>query len=107
MQGGEIHVVVPAAHMSLFDEKLTLGRTYTISNFKVHANVLSFKPSSHKFMLKFTGGTSVGDENEHEILAKPIVCWLPNSTLTIFGLLDQKTGINQAKLKNVSTYEIT
>ena len=36
----------------------------------------------------------------------PRHCWLPNLTLTVFGLLDQKTGMNQVK-RNVSTYGIT
>ena len=49
-------------------------------------------------------GYFFGRRNRHSWGA---ICWLLNSTLTIFGLLDQKTRINQAKLKNVSTCEIT
>ncbi|CAI8593934.1 unnamed protein product [Vicia faba] len=71
--GGDIHVIIPVAHISVFDEKLLFDHTYTIANFKVQPNVSTFRPSVHKFMLKFTGGTSVGDDNKHEIHAKPLV----------------------------------
>ncbi|XP_058772164.1 uncharacterized protein LOC131646003 [Vicia villosa] len=71
--GGDIHFVVPITHMSLFDEKLALDYTYTLSNFKVQPNVLDFKPSSHKFMLKFTGGKSVRHDSKHEIPSKSLV----------------------------------
>lgn len=72
-QGGDIHVVVPATHVFVFDNKLALDHTYTVSNFKVHPNLLAFKPSSHKFWVKFTGGTSIGDDNKNEIPPKPLV----------------------------------
>ncbi|CAI8610402.1 unnamed protein product [Vicia faba] len=70
---GDIHVVVPASHVSLFDEKLTLDHIYTVSNFKVQTNVLTFRPSSHKFLITFTGGTSAGDDNKNKIPSKPLV----------------------------------
>ncbi|XP_058787425.1 uncharacterized protein LOC131661804 [Vicia villosa] len=49
--GGDIHVVVPAAHVSLFDDKSALDHTYFVSNFKVPPNLLAFRPSSHKFLV--------------------------------------------------------
>ena len=58
--------------MVAFYNKLTLDHTYTVSNFKVQPNVLSFKPSAHKYMVKFTGGTSVADDDKHDISAKPL-----------------------------------
>ncbi|XP_058725833.1 uncharacterized protein LOC131597139 [Vicia villosa] len=48
--GDDIHVVVPAPHVSVFTEKCLLGHTYTISNFKVVPYVLAFKASGHKYM---------------------------------------------------------
>ncbi|XP_058732928.1 uncharacterized protein LOC131604510 [Vicia villosa] len=71
--GGDIHVVVPAPHVSLFSEKIVLDHSYTVSNFKVQANVAVFRPSSHKFMLKFTAGTTVTDDNNADIPPKPLV----------------------------------
>ncbi|XP_058741148.1 uncharacterized protein LOC131613501 [Vicia villosa] len=71
--GDDIHVVVPAPHVSVFSEKCLLGHTYTVSNFKVVPNVLAFKASGHKYMLKFTAGTSVVDDDKHEIPPKQIV----------------------------------
>ncbi|XP_058733985.1 uncharacterized protein LOC131605671 [Vicia villosa] len=73
VSGGDIHVVVPAPHVSLFSEKMVLDHSYTVSNFKVQANVAAFRPSSHKFMLKFTAGTTVTDDNNAEIPPKPLV----------------------------------
>ncbi|XP_058770393.1 uncharacterized protein LOC131644024 [Vicia villosa] len=73
VSGGDIHVVVPAPHVSLFSEKMVLDHSYTVSNFKVQANVAAFRPSSHKFMLKFTAGTTVMDDNNAEIPPKPLV----------------------------------
>ncbi|XP_058756262.1 uncharacterized protein LOC131629498 [Vicia villosa] len=48
--GDDIHVVVPAPHVSVFTEKCLLGHTYTVSNFKVVPYVLAFKASEHKYM---------------------------------------------------------
>ncbi|XP_058733682.1 uncharacterized protein LOC131605326 [Vicia villosa] len=73
VRGGDIHVVVPAPHVSLFSEKMVLDHSYTVSNFKVQANVAAFRPSSHKFMLKFTAGTTVTEDNNAEIPPKPLV----------------------------------
>ncbi|XP_058783028.1 uncharacterized protein LOC131657676 [Vicia villosa] len=52
---------------------MVLDHSYTVSNFKVQANVAAFRPSSHKFMLKFTAGTTVTDDNNAEIPPKPLV----------------------------------
>ncbi|XP_058784467.1 uncharacterized protein LOC131659272 [Vicia villosa] len=70
--GCDIHVKVPNAFKQAYDSLLTVGNTYTISNFQVSLNDLLFKPSYHKFMLTFTGGTSVTDKNKHQIPAKPL-----------------------------------
>ncbi|XP_058746207.1 uncharacterized protein LOC131619084 [Vicia villosa] len=71
--GDDIHVVVPASHMSVFNQKCLLDHTYTVSNFKVVPNVPAFKASAHKYMLKFIARTSVVDDDKHEIPLKPIV----------------------------------
>ncbi|XP_058774600.1 uncharacterized protein LOC131648886 [Vicia villosa] len=73
VSGGDIHVVVPAPHVSLFSEKMALDHSYTVSNFKVQPNVAAFRPLSHKFMLKFTADTTVTDDNNAEIPPKPLV----------------------------------
>ncbi|XP_058762726.1 uncharacterized protein LOC131636093 [Vicia villosa] len=65
--------VVPAPHVSVFTEKCLLGHTYTVSNFKVVPYVLAFRASGHRYMIKFTAGTSVLDEDKHEIPAKSIL----------------------------------
>ncbi|XP_058727010.1 uncharacterized protein LOC131598426 [Vicia villosa] len=72
MQGCDIHVKVPHPFKQTYDALLTVDNTYTISNFQVSLNDLLFKPSDHKFMLTFTGGTSVTDKNKHDIPAKPL-----------------------------------
>ncbi|XP_058776166.1 uncharacterized protein LOC131650476 [Vicia villosa] len=71
--GDDIHAVVPAPHVSVFTEKCLLGHTYTVSNFKVVPYVLAFRASGHKYMIKFTAGTSVIDEEKHEIPPKSIL----------------------------------
>ncbi|XP_058773325.1 uncharacterized protein LOC131647452 [Vicia villosa] len=73
VSGGDIHVVVPAPHVSLFYEKMALDHSYTVSNFKVQPNVAAFRPSSHKFLLKFTADTTVTDDNKNEIPPKPLM----------------------------------
>ncbi|XP_058776015.1 uncharacterized protein LOC131650319 [Vicia villosa] len=73
VKGDDIHVVVPAPHVSVFTEKCLLGHTYTVSNFKVVPYVLAFRASGHKYMIKFTAGTSVLDEDKHEIPPKSIL----------------------------------
>ncbi|XP_058746645.1 uncharacterized protein LOC131619576 [Vicia villosa] len=70
--GCDIHVKVPHPFKQAYDSLLTVDNTYTISNFQVSLNDLLFKPSDHKFMLTFTGGTSVTDKNKHDIPAKPL-----------------------------------
>ncbi|XP_058753022.1 uncharacterized protein LOC131626208 [Vicia villosa] len=70
--GCDIHVNVPHPFKQAYDSLLTVGNTYTISNFQVSLNDMLFKPSDHKFMLTFTGGTSVTDKNKHQIPAKPL-----------------------------------
>ncbi|XP_058744322.1 uncharacterized protein LOC131616890 [Vicia villosa] len=70
--GCDIHVNVPHPFKQAYDSLLTIGNTYTISNFQVSLNDMLFKPSDHKFILTFTGGTSVTDKNKHQIPAKPL-----------------------------------
>ncbi|XP_058751320.1 uncharacterized protein LOC131624386 [Vicia villosa] len=70
-EGCDIHVVVPTACMAAYNEKFEVDRTYTVSNFAVQPNNLIFKPSSHNFLVKFTGGTAVGDVDKHDIPLKP------------------------------------
>ncbi|KAI5405219.1 hypothetical protein KIW84_052118 [Lathyrus oleraceus] len=69
--GADTHVVVPAAYMAAFSDKFTVDHTYTVSNLNVQTNELVFKPSTHKYMVKFTGGTSFNDVNKHVIPPKP------------------------------------
>ncbi|XP_058726749.1 uncharacterized protein LOC131598136 [Vicia villosa] len=56
VSGGDIHVVVPSPHVSLFYEKMALDHSYTVSNFKVA-----------------TAGTTVTNDNKNEIPPKPLV----------------------------------
>ncbi|XP_058736051.1 uncharacterized protein LOC131608135 isoform X3 [Vicia villosa] len=72
-EGTDIHCRVPTALKQTFDSVLTVNNTYTISNFQVMLNDLMFKPSQHKYMLTFTGGTSVSDKNKHDIPQKPLI----------------------------------
>ncbi|XP_058776377.1 uncharacterized protein LOC131650694 [Vicia villosa] len=62
--GDDIHAVVPAPHVSVFTEKCLLGHTYIVSNFKVVPYVLAFRASGHKYMIKFTAGTSPCEINK-------------------------------------------
>lgn len=55
-----------------FDSALIVNKTCTISNFQVQKNDLMFKASNHKFLLKFTSGTTVGDYNKYSIHGKVI-----------------------------------
>ncbi|XP_058776644.1 uncharacterized protein LOC131650966 isoform X3 [Vicia villosa] len=66
-KGSDIHVVVPNTCMAAYNDKFEVDNTYTVSNFAVQPNNLVFKPSTHKFLVKFTGGTSVNDVNKHDI----------------------------------------
>ncbi|KAI5414751.1 hypothetical protein KIW84_040278 [Lathyrus oleraceus] len=71
-QRANIHVVVPATYMATFKDKLIVDHTYIVSNFNVQENDLVFKPSSHKYMVKFTRGTYVNDVNKHVIPPKTL-----------------------------------
>ncbi|XP_058751158.1 uncharacterized protein LOC131624214 [Vicia villosa] len=66
-EGSDIHVVVPTTCMAAYNDKFEVDHTYTVSNFAVQPNNLVFKPSTHKFLVKFTGGTSVNDVDKHDI----------------------------------------
>ncbi|XP_058780943.1 uncharacterized protein LOC131655057 [Vicia villosa] len=72
-EGTDIHCRVPSALKHTYDSVLTVKNTYTISNFQVTLNDLMFKPSQHKYILTFTGGTSVSDKNKHDIPQKPLI----------------------------------
>ncbi|XP_058742285.1 uncharacterized protein LOC131614745 [Vicia villosa] len=68
--GNDIHVIVPTAYKQAFDLDLDVNVTCTMSNFQVQPNDLMFKVTNHKFLLKFTGGTTTGDVGKHDIPAK-------------------------------------
>ncbi|XP_058778020.1 uncharacterized protein LOC131652229 isoform X2 [Vicia villosa] len=69
-EGCDIHVVIPTTYMAAYHEKFEGDQTYTVSNFAVQPNNLVFKPNTHKFLVKFTGGTSMNDVNKHDIPLK-------------------------------------
>ncbi|XP_058739254.1 uncharacterized protein LOC131611176 isoform X2 [Vicia villosa] len=71
-EGSDIHCRVPTMYKQAFDSLLTVNGTVTVSNFQVSLNDLLFKPSDHKFVLTFSGGTSVTDINKHEIPPRPL-----------------------------------
>ncbi|XP_058749272.1 uncharacterized protein LOC131622262 [Vicia villosa] len=70
--GSDIHCKVPTSLKQAFNSVLTVDNTYTIANFHVSLNELLFKPSKHKYVLTFMGGTSVGDQNKHQIPPKSL-----------------------------------
>ncbi|XP_058733797.1 uncharacterized protein LOC131605463 [Vicia villosa] len=71
-EGCDIQCRVPTVYKQAFDSVLMVNSTYTISNFQVSLNDLLFKPTEHKFLLTFTGGTSVTDIKKHDIPPKPL-----------------------------------
>jgi hypothetical protein len=56
-----------SGYKSAFDKILEENSTYTLSNFQMVNNNLLFKASDHKFMLKWTGGTTAEDVNLNDI----------------------------------------
>ncbi|XP_058727171.1 uncharacterized protein LOC131598606 [Vicia villosa] len=95
-EGTDIHCRVPSALKHTYDYVLTVNNTYTISNFQVTLNDLMFKPSHHKYILTFTGGTSVSDKNKHDIPQKPLIFTPFGDILTNKGnrdVLNDITGI--------------
>lgn len=54
---------VITAFKQAFHYVLIIDNMYTIANFHVSLNELLFKPFEHKYVLTFTGCTSVGDQN--------------------------------------------
>ncbi|CAI8619193.1 unnamed protein product [Vicia faba] len=68
--GHDIHVVVPTVFKQTFDSILSVNVTCTMSTFQIQPNDLMFKHTNHKFLLKFTGGTTVGDIGKHKIYDK-------------------------------------
>lgn len=72
LQDINIHVIVPAMFKQALNFVLSVNMTCTIANFQVQLNDLMFKASDHKYLLKFIGGTTVRDNNKHEILDKVI-----------------------------------
>lgn len=67
-----MHVIVPTMLKQTFDFVFKVNKTYTIVNFQVHINELLFGPSEHKYVLKFTHGTIVRDNNKHVIPDMPM-----------------------------------
>lgn len=72
LQGIDIHVIVSIMFKQAFDSVLSINKTCIITNFQVQLNDLMFNVTDHKYLLKFTGGTTVGDNNKHEIPDKVI-----------------------------------
>ncbi|XP_058757343.1 uncharacterized protein LOC131630581 [Vicia villosa] len=56
---------------------------WTGSDIHVQLNDLLFKPTPHKLLIKFTGGTRVGDRNNHKI---------PDKIFNVTPLVDILTG---------------
>jgi hypothetical protein len=56
----------------MYDKILQENNTYTLSNFNVQNNNLAFKACDHKYMLKWTGGTTADDVNRHTITSANI-----------------------------------
>ncbi|XP_058759460.1 uncharacterized protein LOC131632748 [Vicia villosa] len=98
-EGSDIHVIVPPVYRQNFDSLFVVHDTYTIANFQVQLNDLLFKPSAHKYLLKFTGGTKVGDRNVHQIQEKacrltPFLDiltgkWNKDQLLDVIGVVDE------------------
>lgn len=72
LQGNDIHIIIPTTFKQEFDLILTVNNIYTIANFQVQLNELLFKAFNHKYLLKFTWVTIVGDNNKHHILDKTL-----------------------------------
>ncbi|XP_045791821.1 uncharacterized protein LOC123886558 [Trifolium pratense] len=72
-KGDDIFVLVPNELKQKFENEIPIivKNTYTMQNFQVSKNDDQFKPSHHKFKLRFNGGTLVNDVNVHEI-ADPV-----------------------------------
>ncbi|CAI8599226.1 unnamed protein product [Vicia faba] len=66
----DIQVVVPTLFRKSFDSVLLVNSNYTMSNFQVVPNELLFKPTNHKYILKFISGTTIANIDKHEILEK-------------------------------------
>lgn len=63
----DIQVVIPTTYKATYDKILEENATYTLCNFQVVSNDLVFKASEHKFLLKWTGGTTAEDINVHDV----------------------------------------
>ncbi|XP_058777014.1 uncharacterized protein LOC131651367 [Vicia villosa] len=97
--GTDIHVIVPPLYSQTFDSQLAVNDTVTISNFQVQLNDVVFKPSNHKFLLKFSGGTTIGDRNKHLIPEKDLKItpfsdiitgkWKKDVLIDIIGMVDE------------------
>ncbi|RHN52489.1 putative nucleic acid-binding protein [Medicago truncatula] len=67
-KGNDIQVIIPTGYKAVYDKILEENTTYTLSNFNVlNNNDLAFKTSDHKYKLKCTSGTTLGDKNMHTI----------------------------------------
>lgn len=72
LQVVDIYVIVSIMFRQALDFVLSVNMTCTITKFQVQLNDLMFKASDHKYLLKFIGGTTLGDNNKHEIPDKVI-----------------------------------
>ncbi|CAI8614855.1 unnamed protein product [Vicia faba] len=69
-QGHDIHVVVSIIFRQTFDFVLSVNLMCMRSNFQVVPNDLTFIPTNHKYILKFTSGSTIGDIDKHDIRDK-------------------------------------
>ncbi|CAK8562912.1 unnamed protein product [Lathyrus sativus] len=98
-QGHGIHVVVLKIFSQTFDSSLSVNVTWTMLNFQVQPNDLFFKPTSHKYLLKFTGGKRIGDIGKYDIPDKVINLtpfmdiisgkWPKNLLIDVIGVVDE------------------
>lgn len=71
-KGNEIQLIIPTGYKAMYDKILQENNTYTLSNFNVQNNNLAFKACDHKYLLKWTGGTTADDVNRHTITSANI-----------------------------------
>ncbi|XP_058765278.1 uncharacterized protein LOC131638748 [Vicia villosa] len=103
----DIHVIVPHLYRHTFDSVLVVNETYTIANFQVQLTDMLFKPSAHKYLIKFTSGTKVGDRNMHQIQDKshkvtPLVDiitgkWNKDRLIDVIGVVEE-IGYTQSQV---------
>ncbi|RHN78616.1 putative non-specific serine/threonine protein kinase [Medicago truncatula] len=71
-KGTDVQVIIPTEYKAETDKMIEENTTYTLSNFLVLTNDLSFKASDNKYKLIWTGGTTAVDPNVHDIPDKDL-----------------------------------